>query len=135
LAFKDGQCTGHTSTYRSNNDILLVTDEARVAVDRGLRLYIEPTWLERNPNDPELQACLEEAKSRMEATDAALAEFALLPGREYWAKIVSEEHWLPPDGPDGTLRRAHSTALYLSDKPFMDGRPQGEASPLSHWTY
>jgi hypothetical protein len=135
LAFEDGRCVGHTNTHRSGRDFSLVTGEARVAVDRGMRLYIEPTWLERDPKDPELRACLEEAKARMEAADAALAEFALLPGRDYWAKIVREEHWLPPDGPDSPPNRAHSTAIYLSDKPFVDGRPQGETAPLSNWTY
>jgi hypothetical protein len=135
LMFEDGRYTGHTNTHRSDSDIFLVTGEARVKVDRGLRLYIEPTWLERDPCDPELRACLEEAKNRMEASDAALAEFALLPGREYWARIAREEHWLPPDGPDRPPNRAYSTALYLSDKPFVNGRPQGEAAPMSNWTY
>jgi hypothetical protein len=135
LAFENGCYTGHTNTHRSDSDIFLITGEARVAVDRGMRLYIEPTWLERTPKDPDLRSCLDEAKARMEAADAALAEFALLPGRDYWAKIVREEHWLPPEGPDSPPNRAHSTALYLSDKPFVDGRPQGEAAPLSNWTY
>lgn len=135
LMLDAGRRIGHTSTHRSGRDIYLITDEARVAVDRGMRLYLEPTWLERDPSDPELRACLEEAKSRMEASDAALAEFALMPGRDYWATIVREEHWLPPDGPDSPPHRAHSTTLYLSDKPFVDGRPQGEAAPMSNWTY
>lgn len=135
LMFHDGRRAGHTSTHRSGRDIFLVTGEARVAVDRGMRLYLEPTWLERDPKDPEQRAFLEEAKARMEASDAALAEFALLPGRDYWAKIVREEHWLPPDGPDRPPNSAHSTTLYLSDKPFVNGRPQGEASPMSTWTY
>lgn len=135
LMYEDGRATGHTTTFRSDTAIELVTGDARIKVDRGMRLYIEPTWLERDPKDPELRTCLEEAKNRMEAADAALAEFALLPGREYWAKIVREEHWLPPDGPDRPPNRAHSTTLYLSDKPFVNGRPQGEAAPLSNWTY
>ena len=135
LMLEDGRYTGHTNTHRSGRDIFLVNGEARVAVDRGVRLYIEPTWLERDPSDPELRACLDEARVRMEASDAALAEFALLPGREYWVKIVREEHWLPPEGPDSPPNRAHSTALYISDKPFVEGRPQGEAAPMSNWTY
>ncbi len=135
LMLQNGRYAGHTNTRRSGRDIFLVTGDARVAVDQGMRLYIEPTWLERDPKDPKLRACLEESKAILEAKDVALAEFALLPGREYWAKIVSEEHWLPPDGPDSPPNRALSTTLYISDKPFVDGRPQGEASPLSNWTY
>jgi len=135
LMYQDGLVAGHTSTHRSRAEIAIIAGDARVRVDRGMRLYIESTWLERDPSDSDARACLDEGKKRMEAEDAALAEFALLPDHDYWARIVKEEHWLPPERPDGPPNRASSTALYLSDKPFKDGRPQGEASPMSNWTY
>ncbi len=135
LMFSEDRYAGHTDTYRSDRGFFLITADAEIKIDCGLRLYLEPTWLERDPKDPARRALWEEAKARMAATDVALAEFALLPEKDYWAKIVREEHWLPPDGPDWPPHRAHGTALYISDKPFVDGRPQGQASPMSNWTY
>ena len=135
LMLVEGRYAGHTDTYRSDRGFTLITSDAEIKIDCGLRLYLEPTWLERHPKDLQLKALLAEAKNRMEASDVALAEYALLPGKDYWAKIVRKELWLPPNGPETPSRRAHGTALYLSDKPFVDGHPQGEASSLTNWTY
>lgn len=135
VMFVDGKIAGHTDTYRSKGGIYLIAGDSRIKVDGNFRLYIEPTWMERDPKEPEYRKLLDEAKARMDAKDVALVEFALLPDKEYWAKIKSEEHWLPPDSPDSPPRRAHNLTLYLSDKPFLEGRPQGEASPLSNWIY
>lgn len=135
VMFAEGRIAGHTDTFRSQGGIHLLAGDSRIKADGNFRLYLGPTWLEREPKEPELKALLDEAKARMEASDAALAEFALLPDRDYWANIVTEGYWLPPEGPDSPPRRARNLTLYLSDKPFVDGRPQGEATPMSHWTY
>ncbi|GEM_PF-6045096 len=136
LLVEEGRTIGHTDAHRSRSEIdLVLGDGTMVRVDRNMRLYMEPTWLEEDPSDPSARALLSEARKSCECPEAVLAEFALFPGREYWARIVREEYWLPPDRPDGPPHRARGTTVYISEKPFKDGRPQGPETPMSTWTY
>ena len=125
------------SVGEKKGEALLLIDEGNDATVpvRELRLYLQPAFertLAKGQSDlpEELQQLVEQGEINY------LAEYCLEPGRTYHAMFREERYPLPPAGPGGQPRESTNKVLVLSDRPFVDGKPQGEPIPsYRNWTY
>jgi hypothetical protein len=63
-------------------------------------------------------------------------EYGLVKNKKYYAKVSSEEYHLPPDRESGEPKKRTNHVLWISNKPFKNGKPQVELTPLyKGWSY
>lgn len=63
-------------------------------------------------------------------------EFGLVKNKKYFVKISSEEYHLPPDRESGKPQKRTNYVLWISSRPFKEGKPQVELTPIyRHWSY
>lgn len=63
-------------------------------------------------------------------------EHCLEIGADYYARVGVETYSLPPRGPGQRPGQGRNRVLLVSDRPFVDGRPQGGLTPgFRAWSY
>jgi hypothetical protein len=120
----EGDVMSSYRTWNSDDEFTLVYENFRVKLDRSrVRTFIEKTgsFKEKDIDD-----------GRMLPSD----EYGLVKNRKYYAKISSEEYHLPPDRESGKPRRRTNHVIWISSRPFKDGKPQVELTPMyKGWSY
>lgn len=111
-------------TWNSDNEFYIVFKNYRVEVDRvRIRTFIEETGT-FNSKDPD--------DGRMLPS----VEYGLIKGKKYYAVFSSEEYHLPPVGENGKPQKKFNHVIWISSKPFINGKPQVELTPLyKNWQY
>jgi hypothetical protein len=123
--------------YRSEAAIGLTADGKRASFKPSrVRLYLGPSFeREFRPTDRSAPEVVRERLNR-EQTPIHVAEYQLQAGKTYQALVFEESFALPPEGPGKPPRRRTSLVLHLSDRPFVGGKPQVEATPgFRGWTH
>jgi hypothetical protein len=134
---RDGVLSSFTVAYHSSEPITLVAagKEARVA-PRRVRTYLAPSVeREYRPGDQTAPEVVKEYLA--EGNEVAyVAEYCLEVGKTYHALVHTEHATLPPSGPMGKPEKSRNLVLWLSDKPFADGKPTAEKTPAYRgWSY
>lgn len=120
------------TSYRSPSPrIRLVLPDGPIEVPAGsLRLHLPP-----------LQARLYQVKDRAKAPapirdlldeerrPITAEMFALRARTSYHVRVSRETYHLPPAGPDGNPERRSNPVIWVSDLPFVEGRPQRPLTP------
>jgi hypothetical protein len=111
--------------WTEGGPFVLSTPRGELAMDdQKLRFHIAPaleeTWRRDTKRIPE------EAKDHYFGDREVLSavEYRLVAGQTYYARVDVETYHLPPHGPGEKPREGRNTVLMVSDKPFVDGKPQ-----------
>ncbi len=111
-------------TWNSDNDFVMLYKNLRVTLStRSVRTFIAKTgsFIQKEGGD-----------ERSLPSD----EFGLIKNKKYYVKITQENYHLPPDRESGKPRKGTSHVLWISDKPFLKGRPQVGLTPMyKNWSY
>lgn len=135
---QDGALQGWSVGYRSSGDFVAEIEGKRylVGTDR-MRAFLLPAL--RRAFKPGDKAVPEPVRERMaqEKLDSCLAEeYLLAPGKTYHALVHEDRYHLPPEGPGERPREGRNRVLWVSDRPFKDGKAAGEMTPgYRGWSY
>jgi hypothetical protein len=132
-----GKLTSYSVAYRSEPEIQLTSGSQRASLRPSrVRTHLAPA-LERDYRATDRDAP-DAVRERLEKEPGPVhvAEYRLEAGKTYFALVHEDSYHLPPQGPGQRPRRATKLVLWLSDKPFADGKPQVEITPgYKGWTY
>jgi len=111
-------------TWSSDDDFFLVYKNLRVILNPSrVRTFIEETgsFKEKDIDNGRM------LPSR---------EFGLIKNKKYYVRVSSEEYDLPPDRESGKRRHKTNHVLWISSKPYKNGKPQVELTPMyKGWSY
>jgi hypothetical protein len=124
--------------YQSNLTIQATTKQGTFELTTPrMRTFLKPSW--EKVFDKKHKAEAPEAVRPMiddEDSPITVVEYCLKKNTGYHARIKSESGLLPPSKPNGPPRERKHVVLVVSDRPFKDGRPQGEVTPAYRgWKY
>lgn len=141
----DGKWSEYSIGYQSEEGLTLQTDTGRIQLGRSdFRLFLSPTTSESYTNEKEI---LEKADFLTEFTTQGdtkigeanpvyVEEYILESGKTYFAILHIDSFMLPPDEDGGRPTRKEKKLLWISDTPFVEGKPQKEMTPaFSQWRY
>jgi hypothetical protein len=134
---KGDQLGSYTVAYQSTDPIKVTVGDKESAISpRRVRAYLSPS-VERvhAPGDasaPEVvQELMAETKQKV-----YVAEYCLETGKTYFALVHQDTYLLPPKGPGSAPEHGRRLVLWISDKPFVDGKPEQQVTPAYRgWTY
>lgn len=121
------------TTWRSPGGVLQLSlpDTPPIAVPtRDLRLYL-PAMDTRTFGPAEAggaPAPVREALVR-DGGPVTVEVYALRAATRYHVRVAIETYHLPPEGPEGRPETASHTVLWVSDRPFVQGRPTRPLTP------
>ncbi|MGI5862216.1 MAG: hypothetical protein ACOX6T_09180 [Myxococcales bacterium] len=134
---RDGVLSSFTVAYQSSEPITLVAagKKARIA-PRRVRAYLAPSVeREYGPGDESAPEVVKEYLAKGKEI-AYVAEYCLEVGKTYHALVHTDAVMLPPGGPMGKPEKSRNLVLWLSDRPFADGKPTQEKTPAYRgWSY
>ncbi len=105
----------YTIDSRTSDDLLITTPLGTVSLPPiRLRLYLRPSSMRR-----------------VRGTTDYRAEYRLIPRRTYYARVVGEQFYLPPRGQGLPPSTGTNYVLQVSDRPFVNGKPQGDLTPAT----
>lgn len=132
-----GKLVSHSVGYQSREPLTLAVGDQRVQLDPSLlRAYLAPSY-EREYGAGEMTAP-EVVKNYLAEghPKAYVAEYCLELGRTYHALVHEDRVTLPPETRGQAPRVSGRRVLWLSDRPFVGGKPQCEPTPAYRtWTY
>jgi len=110
--------------WNSDDDFVLIYKNVRVTLSPvKVRTFIEKTGSFQSSGDGD---------GRLLPS----VEYGLVKGKKYFIRISSEGYHLPPDREDGKPRRRINHVLWISSRPYKDGKPQIELTPMyKGWSY
>ncbi len=115
------------SSYRvwnSDNEFFLIYKNFRIKLDRvSIRTFIEETgsFKDKDSDDGRILPSI---------------EFGIVKNKKYYARFAAEEYHLPPDRENGEPQKRTNHILWISSRPFKNGKPQVELTPLyKGWSY
>jgi hypothetical protein len=127
--------------FHSEGDVeVLATAGARTfrfaLSTRKLRPYLTPSF-DRQAHAGEAWVPVVVAEELAKAKAPVwVVEHCLALDARYQARVYVETYSLPPRGPGQPPGRGRNRVLQVSDRPFVDGRPQGEVTPaFRRWSY
>ena len=111
-------------TWNRNDEFVMVYKNIHVALNPAkVRTFIEETG---SFSEKDIEG------GRMLPS----VEYGLVKNKKYYVKVSSEEYHLPPDREKGKLQKRTSHVLWISSRPFKDGKPQVELTPMyKGWSY
>ncbi len=111
-------------TWNSEDDFILVYNNFRVNLNRGkVRTFIEETGSFKS-------------KDEDEGRILPSVEYGLVKNKKYFAKFSVEEYHLPPDSEGGKPQKKINHVLWISSRPYRNGKPRVELTPLyKGWSY
>lgn len=111
-------------TWNSEDEFFMVYENITVALrPSSVRTFIEKTgsFKQKDSDDGRMLPSV---------------EFGLIKNKKYFVKISSEEYHLPPDRESGKPRKRTSHVLWISSRPYKEGKPQVELTPMyRNWSY
>ncbi len=111
-------------TWNSEEDFFLLYKNIKVSLSPSkVRTFIEETgtFTEKDSNDGRILPSV---------------EYGLIKNKKYYAKFSSEEYHLPPDRESGKPQKRTNSVLWISSKPFKNGKPRVEITPMyKAWSY
>jgi len=120
----EGDIMSSYRTWNSEEEFTLIYKDLRIKLDRvKVRTFIEKTGT-FNEKDAD--------NGRMLPS----VEYGIAKNKKYYMKFSDEEYHLPPDGESGKPRKRTNHVLWISSRPYKNGKPQIELTPLyMGWTY
>ena len=128
---ESGKLTTYSVGYHSEKPFQIEVEKRRFTVSpRKIRAFLAPSLeQEFGPKDASTPEGLKE-EIRKSGKPVAVAEYRLEIGKTYFGLAHTEHMKLPPQGegrPPSGVKRA---VLWISDRPFVEGRPPGELTPV-----
>ena len=111
-------------TWNSEEDFILVYKNFRVKLNRSnVRIFIEETGSFKH-------------KDEDDGRILPSVEFGLVKNQKYFARFSAEEYHLPPDRESGKPQKRVNHVLWISSRPYKNGKPRVELTPLyKGWSY
>jgi hypothetical protein len=95
-----------------------------------LRLYLPPLQTSTfRPGEAAAAPALVREALLQEGGPVTLEVYALRASTPYHVRVAVETYHLPPDGPEGRPETASHAVLWVSDRPFVQGRPSRPLTP------
>jgi hypothetical protein len=121
------------TSWRSPGGLLRLSlpEAPSIAVhSRDLRLHLPPLDARTfGPADAAGAPASVRETLRREGGPVTLEVYALRAATRYHVRVAVETYHLPPDGPEGHPETASHTVLWVSDRPFVQGRPTRPLTP------
>lgn len=134
----DGDWDWFSTGYHHETDLVIETPKGPVEVSwRKCRLFLNPSWTKTvAPGNASEAPEVVREKLAEEKKPITIEEYALLPGKTYFARLDTESYHLPPRPPDMKPQRRTNTVIWISDQPFRDGKPVSLITPtFKSWSY
>ncbi|PKL15593.1 MAG: hypothetical protein CVV49_20615 [Spirochaetae bacterium HGW-Spirochaetae-5] len=111
-------------TWSSEENFILVYNRFRVKVNRSnVRIFIEETGSFKHKDEDDGRVL-------------PSVEYGLVKNQKYFAKFSAEEYHLPPDRESGKPQKRVNNVLWISSRPYKNGKPRVELTPLyKGWSY
>jgi hypothetical protein len=121
---EDGDLLSSHRTWNSEEDFILVYKELRITLNRSkVRTFIEETGTF-------------EHKDEDDGRILPSVEYGLVKNKKYYAKFSAEEYHLPPDRESGKPQKRINHVIWISSRPYRNGKPRVELTPLyKGWSY
>ncbi|MCE9599483.1 MAG: hypothetical protein K8S54_16090 [Spirochaetia bacterium] len=122
--------------FQSDSKITLQSSIGQMQLSRNeMRLFLSPE-ISRIYNHKEQSRAPEATLAWIaENGSVAVEEYMLFSDRTYFAVLHVDTYNLPPDGA-GPPRRGQKKLLWISDRPFLNGKPVAPMTPAYRgWTY
>ena len=132
-----GRLVSYSVAYHSDSPLRLLADGKRTTLPAGrVRVYADAAIeKEYQAGDDSAPVVVQEKFARENGKPVFVAEYRLEAGKKYHAVVHDDVFTMPPAGA-GKPRPGKRTVLRLSNKPFKDGEPQVEATPVyRNWSY
>ena len=134
---QEGRFSEFVVAYHSEEPIPVVAAGMKSSISpRRVRLFLSPSVeREYKAGDQSAPEVVREYLAEGHAS-AVAAEYSLVPGKTYHARIHQDVYALPPRGPGSAPEQGRRLVLWISDAPFEDGKPAVEVTPAYRgWSY
>jgi len=122
---------GFFNNYHSTDDLTVILEDNKcfnIYVNQ-LRPYLYPSYRNIITDIKRINKIKEEIFDGENYEHFIDIEFILEKDKEYYGLIGTETYYLPPEEPKGRPIKEFSYVLLLSDKGFINGKPQGDLTP------
>lgn len=126
------------SGYQSEESFTVVTSKGRLDLSaRQVRLYVAADFTHTYDASDRAQAPdVVKQAMKEEKRPVTVQEHRLVAGRTYFAKVHVDSYMLPPEPGEHRPRQGRNAVLWISDVPFVDGKPARAITPAYEgWSY
>ncbi len=130
---ENGKWSEWSVGYQSDAGFAVVTGSGRMNVSRSdVRLFLSPSFERDYASEAQAPEGLRSWIREHGSVHAA--EYRLEAGRVYFALLHEDHYYLP--SPGGPPKARSRKVLWISDRPFSEGKPVVQITPAYHgWTY
>jgi hypothetical protein len=121
---EDGDIMSSYRTWNSEEEFILVYKDFTITLNRSkVRTFIEETGTFKH-------------KDEDDGRILPSVEYGLVKNKKYYAKFSAEEYHLPPDRESGKPQKRINHVIWISSRPYRNGKPRVELTPLyKGWSY
>ncbi len=133
-----GSCEGSSMENHTETGFTAKWDGGQAVIPfRSFRAYLAPVCSEELTAQEAAAKGLDYGRLiEIPGGKVTVEEYGLAPGKTYYAGVAEETYTLPPRPPDFEPVRRTNRVAVISDKPLINGAPQGEKTPLFRvWSY
>ena len=134
----DGKLQGWSVGYRSPKAFVVEIEGMKVLVETNrMRPFLRPS-LRRSfkPGDKDAPERVVERMAEEKLASCLAEEYLRAPGKTYHALVHEDRYHLPPEGPGERPREGRNRVLWVSDRPFKNGKAVVEMTPgYKGWSY
>lgn len=129
-----------TNHYHSNEQFNTKVNGEEIEISiPPARVYMKPT-LEQEYDTAKAPAKIKQVLKNVFSTreipkKVLIREWCILPGKEYFMRVISESYYLPPEPGSDSPTDASSTTYEIYDKEYPREEKGKYQTPASSWTH